>query len=181
MVEALDPHPLDAPRLAELADAAREKGLRALEAALYRRALRRDPDNAVYLNNFAWSLIQLPAFDTNEALAAARKAISKMPDHPSLLHTAATVMLRGKQEAEALALLEKATLVVGRSAKLLLVRAQAYEQAGKADKALQSYMACAAHPETLEVKEGELSRPALQKKIEALQAAPNKGDGKPRQ
>jgi predicted Zn-dependent protease len=182
VLEALDRRPLTVRQWSALADVALSKDLHAVSAACYRRAVRLDPENPTLLNNFAWEASRQEPFDAGEVIAAARKACALRPDDVNLLDTYATVLLRCKKEADCIALLEKSPAVTGRSAKLLYHLAQARERTGALPRALRWYTAALNHPDTASGT-GDLSKPALQKKIDQLRAlleppgkpAPGKG------
>ena len=101
-------------------------------------------------------------------MAAARKAASLLPTNPAILHTSGTVLLKCGKERDCIDLLVRAGVTTERSPKLMFVLAQAYEKAGNAEKALQWYTSCLSHPATATETQGELSRPALQQRIERL-------------
>ena len=172
VLAALEPHALDAARWIRLAETARSNGLPAVAVAFYRKAIRTDPENAALLNNFAYVSLQLDAYNAEEVLAAAQKAFAlapaQAPQRASVIHTYATALLKTGRSKECLALLEKERWATERSAKLLLVQAQAHEKAGDPEAAVRAYIACLKHPDTAGVQAGDLARPSLEKQIERL-------------
>ncbi|HEX7897931.1 MAG TPA: tetratricopeptide repeat protein [Planctomycetota bacterium] len=168
VVAALDAHPIDGRRWLGLAERARERKLCAAASACYRRALKNDPENPLLLNNFAWMSLQARTADLADILAAARKAVALAPDHPSILHTYGTALMRAGRTTDCVALLEKDPGLAGRVPSLLLLLGEAYEKLGRTDAAVRRYAACLAHPATEGVEEGELSRASLRRRIEAL-------------
>jgi predicted Zn-dependent protease len=168
-LEAIRP---DAGTWTRLAETARIKGLPALVVEFCRRALKLGPEDPNVLNNLAWFLVQLPSFDEGEAIQAARKATALLPNHPSVLHTHATVLLKCRKERDCIDLLQRAGSVVERNPKLMLVLAQAHERSENSEKAVQWYTRCLEHPETAGVESGELSRPALEERLRKLKARP---------
>jgi cellulose synthase operon protein C len=168
VLQALEPHALDAARWIRLAETARANGLPAVAVALYRKALRTDKDNPALLNNLAYVSLQLDAYDAAEVVAFARKAVDLAPKNISILHTYATALLRTGKERDCISLLQKDGWTTDRSAKLLLVLAQAYDKVGDKPAALRTYTVCLNHPDTVSVAEGDLSRPALEKQVERL-------------
>ncbi|MBI4566722.1 MAG: tetratricopeptide repeat protein [Planctomycetes bacterium] len=170
VIEALERHSLNAARWGRLGELARQQGFIAVAAACYRGALCSDPDNPQLLNNFAYASLQLDTFDEPAVLAAAKKACALIPDHPSVLHTYATALLRCGRERECINLLKTSAALTQRSAKLLYALASAYEKAGRLAQAVTSYEACRNHPDTAGVREGDLARPAIERRIERLRA-----------
>lgn len=172
VIEALDKLGLDAAAWSRVAELARGKGLGEMVVECCRRALKLKPDDPSLLNNLAWFLVQLPAFDPAEAIAAARKASSLLPTNPAVLHTYGTVLLRCKKDRDCVDVLVRAGPATEKSPKLMILLAQAYEKTDNNAKALQWYTSCLNHPETAGVEQGELSRPSLQQQIDRLKAAP---------
>jgi predicted Zn-dependent protease len=168
VLQALDPHALDASHWIRLAETARANAQPAVAIAFYRKAMRTDPENPALLNNFAYVSLQLDGYNPEEVVTAARKAFGLMPQSGSVTHTYATALLRTGREKDCVALLEQAKPVTEKSAKLLLVLAQAYDKVGNAAAALRTYTACLKHPDTAAVQSGDLARPALEKQIERL-------------
>jgi predicted Zn-dependent protease len=168
-LEAIRP---DAATWTRLAESARVKDLPALVVEFCRRALKAGPEDPSLLNNLAWYLVQLPSFDEGEAIQAARKATALLPNHPSVLHTHAMVLLKCRKERDCIDLLQRAGSVVERNPKLMLVLAQAHERSENSEKAVQWYTRCLEHPETAAVQAGELSRPALEERLRKLKARP---------
>jgi hypothetical protein len=66
-------------------------------------------------------------------------------------------------------LLEKTPAITGRSTRLLYRLAQAHERTGALPQALRWYSACLNHPDSASGT-GELSKQALQAKIDELKA-----------
>jgi predicted Zn-dependent protease len=170
VVEALERHALDVPRWWRLGELARQKGNLAAAVACYRRALRLEPENPQLLNNFAYGSLQLETFDQAEVLAAAKKVSSLMPGNPVVLHTYASALVRCKQERECVELLEKSPAVVKKSAGLLHVQGSAYERLEQWAPALKAYEACLAHPDSAAATTGDLSRKAIQERIDRVRA-----------
>ncbi len=168
VVAALDTHPLDGRRWLGLAERARERKLSAAASACYRRALKSDPENPLLLNNFAWTSLQARSADLADILVAARKAVALAPDHPSILHTYGTALLRAGRDTDCAALLEREAGLCARSPALLFLLGQAYEKLGRKELAVKRYAACLEHPGTEGLQEGDLSRASLRRRIGAL-------------
>ncbi len=168
VVAALDAHALDGRLWLGLAERARERKLPAAASACYRRAMRSDPENPLVLNNFAWTSLQARTVDLADILAAARKAVALAPDHPSILHTYGTALLKAGRDTDCVALLEREAALAARAPALLLLLGEAYEKLGKKDAAVKRYAECLEHPGTEGVQDGDLSRASLRRRIEAL-------------
>jgi cellulose synthase operon protein C len=168
VLQALEPHALDAARWIRLAETARANGLPPVAAACYRKAIRTDGENVALLNNFAYLSLQLDSYNAEEVLAAARKALALAPKNVNVTHTTATALLKTGNEKECITLLQSDRWATEKWAKLLLVLAQAHEKAGDRDAAVKAYTACLKHPDTVSVETGDLSRPSLQNQIERL-------------
>jgi len=168
LLEALQPHALDAARWIRLAETARANSLPAVAISLYRKALKTDAENAALLNNFAYVSLQQSSYDAEEVVGTAAKAFALAPKNPSMMHTYATALLKTGRERECISLLLKERYLTEKWAKLLLVLAQSYDKAGDAEAALRTYTACLRHPDTAAVPAGDLARPSLEKQIERL-------------
>jgi predicted Zn-dependent protease len=171
VIDVLSPLGLDATTWSRLSELARLKDRPALVVDCCRRALKLDPENASLLNNLAWFLVQTPGFDEAEAVAAGRKAASLMPTHPSVLHTYGMVLLKCRKERDCVDLLQRSSAAVERSPKLMLLLSTAFEKLSDFPKAAQWTTACLKHAETADVKDGELSKPALEERLKRLEAA----------
>ena len=174
VIEALDRHAYDAARWSRLGEIAWRKDLMGPAAECFRRAHRREPENAQHLNNFAYASLQSGSFDEAEVLAAAKKVHTMLPAHPSIVHTYASALLRCRKERDCLELLDKSPALTQRTARLLLVKAQAHERLEQWEPALKAYADCLSNPETESVPSGDLSRPALKQRLEQVRARSEK-------
>ena len=81
-----------------------------------RLALILDPDNALALNNLAWSLTGSPGepwFDPARALALARKAVALEPNEWSLLNTLGVAAFRARDWETAAKVFHQSTTFTG--------------------------------------------------------------------
>jgi cellulose synthase operon protein C len=93
----------------------------------YERILKAAPDNAVTLNDYAWSLLQLK---DGRALGYAEKAHKLAPDSAPIADTLAAILLDKGDTARALPLLKKATEQAPQANDIRLRFAQALFAAG---------------------------------------------------
>ncbi|MCB1888655.1 MAG: PEP-CTERM system TPR-repeat protein PrsT [Rhodocyclaceae bacterium] len=145
MSEWLAAHPKDAVARGYLAERylAAKDFTKALET--YRAMSKLAPDNALILNNMAWTASQLkdPA-----ALDYAQRALTIAPDNPAVLDTLGMIRLGRGERDEAVSLLEKAVAGAPQAVAIGLNLARAYVavgDTGKADVVLDRLVA--AHPE----------------------------------
>jgi len=105
-----------------------------LEAQLEKR-----PDAIGLKNDLAWSLA-MSGGDLDRALALARDAEAERPDSPAILDTLATVRLRRREVAEALAVADRALARASgtAAAHLHYVRGAALAQLGRASEAREA-------------------------------------------
>jgi tetratricopeptide (TPR) repeat protein len=94
--------------LMHLADLCDQRGRYDEASELYKRVLKKEPNNVVALNNLAW-LLALRAGNAEEALEHINMAVSGMGRRPDLLDTRGLVHLALKQTDKALADLKEAT------------------------------------------------------------------------
>jgi tetratricopeptide (TPR) repeat protein len=124
----LDPRMVDAwVQLAILYD---QRGMADSSDALYRRALRLEPDNALALNNLSYSLSQRN-IRLDEARAMAWRAVQSEPQNPAYLDTYAWVLYKLGEYQEARFYIERAISVGG--------NATHYEHLGDILLALQEH------------------------------------------
>jgi tetratricopeptide (TPR) repeat protein len=124
----LDPRMVDAwVQLAILYD---QRGMADSSDALYRRALRLEPDNALALNNLGYSLSQRN-IRLDEARAMAWRAVQSEPQNPAYLDTYAWVLYKLGEYQEARFYIERAISVGG--------NATHYEHLGDILLALQEH------------------------------------------
>lgn len=75
-------------------------------AQSYRRALKREPDNAGAMNNLAWVLLQQG--EEEGALPMAESAVAREPENPAFLDTLADIQRQRGDDRAALLLIERA-------------------------------------------------------------------------
>jgi putative PEP-CTERM system TPR-repeat lipoprotein len=138
-------HPEDATVLAYLGE--RDLTARRYESAAtrYEAALKRAPDNALYLNNLAWVTNELKR---PQALEYAERAHALAPEVPAVMDTLGVILARSGQLERGLALLERATELAPDSYSIRLNFGKALIQAGRknaARKELQPLLKLDAH------------------------------------
>jgi Flp pilus assembly protein TadD len=97
-------------------------------ATLYGELAERDPDNAAYLNNLAWTLAQQG--DLEPALEHARKAVELAPENAGVLDTLGLIHLRQGNASEARQHLAKAAKTAPQQTEIQLNYAEALIAAG---------------------------------------------------
>ncbi len=102
--------------------------------ALYREALAAEPENVRTMNNLATLLGEQPAH-AKEALEFIDRAIQSAGPQGWLLETKGEILLRQGRGEEALAMLQEAASSADPDPRMLLHLAQAYDLAGKPDRA----------------------------------------------
>jgi tetratricopeptide (TPR) repeat protein len=85
---------LSAAQWGGLAVLAESRGLTNVTPACYQEALKEDPGNPILLNNWAWSAVQLPGFNTEKVVSACREAYAALPRNPAVMDTYADALLR---------------------------------------------------------------------------------------
>ncbi len=102
-------------------------------AKLYRELADRDPDNAAYRNNLAWTLAQQGNLEP--ALAHAEKAVELAPENAGVLDTLGLIHLRQGNAAEARKHLAKAAKAAPNAAEIQLNYAEALIASGDRETA----------------------------------------------
>jgi Tfp pilus assembly protein PilF len=124
-------------------------------------------NNAIVLNNLAWSLIEDGA-DLKTGLEAAQKAYGLEPGNPHILDTYATGLIKSGKYNTAIELLEDNPLTA-KEARLRFHLATAYEKSGATALALRGYRTA------LDAMDGEgalkmpLNQESLRRHIDALE------------
>jgi uncharacterized protein HemY len=94
------------------------------------QALKKDPRNAVALNNYAWLIIQEPDGNLNTALAAVNQAIQQAPEDSRYRETRGQIFVRLERWKEAVDDLEYAANAMPSSKEIHLSLAKAYDALG---------------------------------------------------
>jgi tetratricopeptide (TPR) repeat protein len=94
------------------------------------QALKRDPQNSVALNNYAWLVVQEPGGNLNTALAAVNKAIEIIPNESRYRETRGQILVRLGRWREAIGDLEYAANAMPSSKEIHLALAKAYDALG---------------------------------------------------
>ncbi len=97
---------------------------------LLRRAISKDPQNAVAWNNYAWITVQLPDGDPHESLDAVNKALTIKPDDYRFRETRGQILVRLGKWQEAVTDLEFAVNGMPDSREIHLSLAKAYDALG---------------------------------------------------
>jgi len=126
-------HPKDVQVMAAMAESnLRRSDFKASER-WYRRASSIDPENAVVLNNWAWSLGKLN--DTKAALEVGERALKRAPRSPAVLDTVGWLNVESGDVAKGIALLDQAVKLAPQAASVRLNLARALGRAGRKDEA----------------------------------------------
>jgi Tfp pilus assembly protein PilF len=115
----------------------------AAAARWYRTALAAQPDNAVALNNVAWTLGQL---NDPTAVDYAQRAVKLAPNNPSVLDTLGWLEVQQGRVELGLRLLEQAHALAPASAPIRLNLAKALLRAGQRAQARSHLQALSALP-----------------------------------
>ncbi len=105
----------------------------------YAEAIERSPENAAFLNNYAWSCIHLEQFDKTRALAAAEKATKLLYAQPAVKDTYAALLNKCGMFEETIKILEVESRDKSFPGSLLYRLAVAYENIGKSKDAASMY------------------------------------------
>lgn len=105
MQEWLKSHPDDQPNRMVLADGFLQSKQYDLAVQQYQLVLKKDPAQAVALNNMAWSLQEL---NNPKALEFAEKALALQPNNGVIMDTVGWMLLKQNKTGRAVSLLEKA-------------------------------------------------------------------------
>lgn len=136
----LKEHPKDVTVRVYLGDTATGRKEYAQAIQHYRSALEIQPNNALVLNNLAWTSGQLKS---PKALEYAEKANQLAPDQPPFMDTLAMLLAEKGETAKAIELLRKALLIAPQAASLQLNLAKVLIEAGKKDDARKELEALA--------------------------------------
>jgi serine/threonine protein kinase len=126
-----------------------------------RLALILDPDNAVALNNLAWSLASVPGdpwFDPTQGLALARKAVAIEPNEWSFLNTLGVAAFRARDWKTAAKVFHQSITFTGGGAYDLFFLAMTYWQQGSKKEALEIYERAVAWTDKNKPNDPELRR-----------------------
>lgn len=121
-------HPKDNGFRLMVADAANRTGNYAVAATHYRAALALQPDNALLLNNLAWSLGRM---GDPKAIEIAEKADKLAPNQAPILDTLGTLLIEQGKVERGLPLLEQALKLAPQTAEIRLNLAKGLIKAGK--------------------------------------------------
>ena len=125
-------HPKDGAFRLYLAQAAGARKDYAGAAQHYRKLLDAQPNNAIVLNNLAWTESQLK---DPKALEHAEKANELAPNHPAIMDTLGVMLVDRGDTARGLELLRKASTMAPQAAAIRLNLAKALIKAGQKDAA----------------------------------------------
>jgi tetratricopeptide (TPR) repeat protein len=104
-------------------------------STLLKRAVEKNPKDAIAWNNYACSLLELPNADLDEALTAVDNALAIAPDAPQFRETRGQVLVRLKQWDKAIEDLELAINGMPNSKTIHRSLADAYAALGQQDLA----------------------------------------------
>lgn len=121
-------HPKDNGFRVFLADTANRAGNYAVAVTHYRAALALQPDNALLLNNMAWSLGRM---GDPKAIETAEKANKMAPNQAPILDTLGTLLVEQGKVDRGLPLLEQALKIAPQAAEIRLNLAKGLIKAGK--------------------------------------------------
>lgn len=105
----------------------------------YDKAIEKAPDNGAFLNNYAWSCINLDNFDQKKALAAAKKASRLLIQRPEVKDTYITLLNKCGMFEESIKILGNNKKTMPTFPPLLYQLAVAYENTGEIESALTTY------------------------------------------
>jgi len=106
--------------------------------SLFQTALRLEPENALILNNYSYSLAEQGA-KLEEAMKMAEKAVKKEPKNGAYLDTMGWIYFKIGQYQKALEYIEKASLLRGNSAEVIKHLGDVYEKLGMKEKARNAW------------------------------------------
>jgi len=115
-----------------LAESATARKDYATASKYYRVLMDAQPDNALLVNNLAWSLAQTK---DPKAIEYAEKAYKMAPDQPAIIDTLGGMLLEKGDTARALELLQKASSLAPQSSAIRFNLAKALVKAGKKEEA----------------------------------------------
>jgi putative PEP-CTERM system TPR-repeat lipoprotein len=141
-----------------LAEAAMARRDYATATQHYRKVLDTQPNNAVVLNNLAWTSAQLK---DPKAIEHAEQANKLAPDQPAIMDTLGTLLLAKGDTARGLELLRKASAMAPQAANIRLNLAKGLIKAGQNEAAKKELDELAklgdkfsAHAEVTQLKQG---------------------------
>ena len=134
------------------------------------KLLKKNPKgNAIVLNNYAWSLIQMEGFDKKTALSAAKKAHELAPDNKQIIDTYADVLMRCDKYKQCIKVLENSKLTQ-KEPKLLYFLGTCYEKIKVINKAALNYKEAMALYESENILPTTISKNKLNNHITRLLA-----------
>jgi len=166
--ENLRQHALSLNQWTALANLAEKSELYPLAGRFYEQALKLNPSNAMVLNNWAWTAIQTPGFDTNAVVAASRRALNAMPGSVAILDTYSEALLRSGQWKTCVEVLDAHASIVNTNTLLLCVLGQAHDALRDRRQAIAAFEKCLAEGGSRTNWAPRLSRLQIEDRIRQL-------------
>ncbi|MCM8530219.1 MAG: hypothetical protein NE330_03585 [Lentisphaeraceae bacterium] len=151
-----------------LSNMATNKNEHSLSVICLKEALKINPSNPELLNNFAWNSWMAEKRVTSEALSAAKKAVTQLPNNVAVLDTYTLLLVNAKKYSDCIKLLRIPTKRNNADSRLLYWLAKAQEASGQVKLAKQNYLSAMKNQLHTEKWIIEISKEELQKKISSL-------------
>lgn len=123
--------------------------------------------NALMLNNYVWTLLQIPSSHKKEALSTIKKAYSLYPENLHILDTYATTLLKNAKYKECIKLLKDFD-AAKKEPNLLLHLATAYDKIGDTNKAVRTYKDILLSSDSTTALSFSSTKETVQKRIDEL-------------
>ncbi len=155
-----------------LAEKANEFKQAKVSAYCYKKVLEKEPENPVYLNNFAWQSLLDPDLKINDDIInAAKKAYKVAPGNSTIIDTYSVALIKAEKYQECEKVLTDNMTVVKKTPQLLYNLARLYESKKDNTKALKNYQKCLNLSSSQEVWPIRMSKEVLVKHVESLKQA----------
>jgi predicted Zn-dependent protease len=132
-------HSLSTNDWAQIAEASQAQELWSASAFCWEQALRILPNEPAFLNNWAWSAMNVAQFDKEKVLDACERAYSALPRDSRVLDTFAEGLLRSGRSRACTDLLVANLSLTQRTPQLLWLLARAYEAEKDIENSLRTY------------------------------------------
>jgi tetratricopeptide (TPR) repeat protein len=166
-------HQLSTNEWAQIADIGQTQELWPASAFCWEQALKILPNEPTFLNNWAWSAMNLVQFDKEQVLDACQRAYSAFPREPRVLDTYAEGLLRSGRSRECADLLNANLSLTQRTPQLLWLLARAYESENDIDNSLRTYRKVLDLQKQSKDWELRVGREALNQQIQKLESKVN--------
>ncbi len=136
----------------------------------YKEKLGKDEKgHALMLNNYTWTLQQVPSFNKRKALSSIKTAYELYPENIHILDTYASTLIKSGKYRDCIKLLEERNETAKEPA-LLMHLATAYDKDGHSNKAVRAYQDILRNADSTAILSGNIDKRTIQDRINRLTA-----------